>query len=49
MNHWPFIIACYAVFVVFLLADAALPQWRQRRLLKSIAQRTKRLRRRGGS
>lgn len=46
MNHWPFITASYAVFMVFLLLDAVLPQLRQRRLLKSLAQRNRRQRNR---
>lgn len=46
MNHWPFIIASYAVFALFLLLDAVLPQLRQRRLLKSLTQRSRRQRHR---
>lgn len=44
MNHWPFIVASYAVFALFLLLDALLPQLRKRRLLKSMAQRNRRQR-----
>ena len=46
MNHWPFIVASYAVFALFLILDAVLPQLRQRRLLKSMAQRSRRQRKR---
>jgi heme exporter protein CcmD len=46
MNHWPFIAASYAVFALFLILDAALPQLRQRRLLKTLAQRQRRQRNR---
>jgi heme exporter protein CcmD len=46
MNHWPFIITSYAVFALFLLLDALLPQLRQRRLMKSLAQRSQRQRNR---
>ncbi|MDZ4811721.1 MAG: heme exporter protein CcmD [Pseudomonadota bacterium] len=42
MNHWPFIVTSYAVFALFLLIDALLPQLRKRRLMKSMAQRNRR-------
>ncbi len=46
MNHWPFIVTSYAVFALFLLLDAVLPQLRKHRLLKSLAQRSRRQRNR---
>jgi heme exporter protein CcmD len=39
MSPWPFIVGAYAAFALFLILDVALPQLRQRRLLKTLAQR----------
>jgi len=49
MNHTPFIVAAYSVFALFLLLDAVLPRLRQRRLLRQLAQRGRRLKSRSSS
>jgi heme exporter protein CcmD len=46
MNPWNYIIACYAVFAVFLVLDALLPWLRQRRLMRTLAERGRRQRNR---
>ncbi len=42
MNHWPFIIASYAAFALFLLQDVVLPMLHRKKLLRTLAQRERR-------
>lgn len=42
MNHWPFVIAAYAIFFAGLAADALLPGLRRRRLLAQLDGRWRR-------
>lgn len=30
MNHWPFVYASYALFVLFILWDGLMPRWKMR-------------------
>ncbi|MBK8284349.1 MAG: heme exporter protein CcmD [Ahniella sp.] len=46
MNHFPFILGSYAVFVVLLLIDALSPWFARRTLVRELAQRLKRENRR---
>lgn len=49
MNHFPFIFASYAVFVVLLLIDGLSPWLARRALVRELGLRLKREQRRTGS
>ena len=46
MNHFPFIVAAYAVFAVVFLADAIMPWLARRRVLSQLNSRLAREQRR---